>query len=201
MKTQYEIEIKLKVSNPVTLKRRLAGLGFRVVKRYFESDHLFDFPNQKLRKSRCLLRLRFAGNTNLLTFKGSPLRSRDYKIRTEYETNVHDGKALWQVLEGLGLREAFRYEKYRTVYGRKLSDGKATHPGAESAELVYDETPIGNYLELEGPKGWIDAVAAKLGYRRQDYVTASYVRLYYQKCAEQKKKPGNMVFRKHAKNR
>src|SRR5207248_11547754 len=105
MKSPYEVEIKIKVSNPAALKRRLAALGFRVVRRYFESNHLFDFPDQKLRRARTLLRLRFAGNANLLTFKGSPLRSRDYKIRAEYETDVQDGKALWQVLEGLGLRE------------------------------------------------------------------------------------------------
>ena len=61
--------------------------------------------------------------------------------------------------------------------------------------MVYDETPIGNYLELEGPKGWIDAVAAQLGYRRQDYITESYVRLYYQKRAELGRKPVNMVFK------
>ena len=201
MKSPYEVEIKLKVSNPAALKRRLAALGFRVVRRYFESNHLFDFPDQKLRRARTLLRLRFAGNANLLTFKGSPLRSRDYKIRAEYETDVQDGKALWQVLEGLGLREAFRYEKYRTVYGRKLPDRKPAGQARESAELVYDETPIGNYLELEGPKGWIDALAAKLGYQRGDYVTASYVRLYYQSCAERGKKPVNMLFRDHGKRR
>jgi adenylate cyclase class 2 len=197
MSSRQEIEIKLRVSNPQTLKRRLAGLAFYAIRRrHFESNHLFDFPNQKLRNTRCLLRLRFAGAKSLLTFKGSPLRSRDYKIRNEYETEVHDGKVLWRVLEGLGLRETFRYEKYRTVYGRRPHENNSDRTTPKPGELVYDETPIGNYLELEGPKGWIDAVAAQLGYQRRDYVRASYVRLYYQKCAELRKKPGNMVFSK-----
>jgi adenylate cyclase class 2 len=196
MKPQHEIEIKLKVSNPRTLKRRLGELEFYPLRRrYFESNHLFDFPNQRLRKARCLLRLRFAANNCVLTFKGSPLRSRDYKVRTEYETKVEDGKLLWHILEGVGLVESFRYEKYRTVYARKPDGSDAGDWNGGPGELVYDETPIGNYLELEGPTGWIDAVAAQLGYRRQDYITESYVRLYYQKRAELGRKPVSMVFK------
>jgi adenylate cyclase class 2 len=195
MKPQHEIEIKLKVSNPRALKRRLAELEYYPVRRrYFESNHLFDFPNQKLRKARCLLRLRFAANEAVLTFKGSPLRSRDYKVRTEYETKVEDGKQLWHILEGVGFVENFRYEKYRTVYARR-HEGKPGKWNGGPGELVYDETPIGNYLELEGPKGWIDAVATQLGCRRQDYINASYVRLYCQQCADLGRTPGNMVFR------
>jgi adenylate cyclase class 2 len=202
MRRKYETEIKLKVSNPESVKRRLAALGFCVLKRrYFESNYLFDFPNRKLRKAGGLLRLRFVPAGALLTFKGPPLRSRDYKVRNEYETEVADGKTLWRVLEGLGLRETFRYEKYRTVFGRKSHGNWAALANPASGELVYDETPIGNYLELEGPKGWIDAVAAGLGFRRQDYVTASYVRLYYQRCAELRKKPANMMFRKRGVRR
>lgn len=197
MKPQHEIEIKLKVSNSSALKRRLAALGFYAVKRrYFEDNHLFDFPDQSLRKTRCLLRLRFGAHKDILTFKGSPLRSCDYKVRTEYETEVQDGKLLWQILENLGLRETFRYEKYRTVYARK-PDREGNAGNSAPGELVYDETPIGKFLELEGPKGWIDALAAQLGYRRQDYITTSYVRLYYDRCAELGRRPGNMVFRKH----
>jgi adenylate cyclase class 2 len=202
MRPQHEIEIKLRVSNPRTLKRRLAELEYYALRRrYFESNHLFDFANQRLRKARCLLRLRFAASNCVLTFKGSPLRSRNYKVRTEYETNVEDGKQLWHILEGIGLQEAFRYEKYRTVYAHTPRAGEVDKWNGGPGELVYDETPIGNYLELEGPKGWIDAVAAQLGYRRQDYVIASYVRLYYQKCADLGRKPGNMIFRNRRSTR
>ena len=65
----------------------------------------------------------------------------------------------------------------------------------ELPQVAYDETPIGNYLELEGPEKWIDEVATRLGYSRQDYITSSYLALYFQKCREEGKKPGNMVFK------
>jgi len=208
MSASKEIEIKLEVRHPRALKRRLAELGFRRVKaRHFESNRLLDFPNLALRKAQRLLRLRFADGKCLLTFKGAPARSRHYKVRTELETEVEDGGELKEILEGAGLREVFRYDKYRTEYapgaGRKhivRPEGTvrrrlgSTRRAPERGELVYDETPIGNYLELEGPKRWIDEVAGRLGYERPDYITMSYAALYDQKCREEGKRAAKMVF-------
>jgi adenylate cyclase class 2 len=41
-----------------------------------------------------------------------------------------------------------------------------------------DETPIGNYAELEGPAAWIDSAAARLAVNPTDYITLSYGRLF-----------------------
>jgi len=190
MKERLETEIKLRVSDPKALQRRLQELGFRLVKRrYLERNCLFDFPDQRLRKARCLVRLRFEGRQAVLTYKGAPLRSDRYKVRREAETLVSDGGCAREILEGLGLRKTFLYEKYRTVYAPT-----AREKGSGPSYLAYDETPIGNFLELEGPPQWIDRVARRLGYSRQDYITRSYLALYFQKCAELDRKPENMVF-------
>jgi adenylate cyclase class 2 len=190
MKHRHETEIKLAVKNPKDLRWRLAELGFRPVQaRHFESNYLFDFSDQRLRKSRCLLRLRYAGHQGLLTFKGAPLQSRDYKIRREIETHVEDGHRLGEILRNLGMREVFCYEKYRTIYAPR-GKGDVT----DAPHLVYDETPVGNFLELEGPQRWIDEVARQLGYSRQEYITDSYATLYRKKCLEEGKRPGNMIF-------
>lgn len=190
MKQHRETEIKLLVRDPGELKQRLAELGLRRIKaRQFESNYVYDFPDRRLRRARCLLRLRFAGDKGLLTFKGVPLRSREYKIRREIEIPVGDGHGLREILKKLGLREMFYYEKYRTIYAPR---GK--WEGSEVPQLVYDETPVGNYLELEGPEHWIDEIARQLGYSREEFITESYAALYWQKCLEQGKKPTNMVF-------
>lgn len=192
MRHGHETEIKLEVLDSPGLKRRLAGLGFRPVgPRHFESNVLFDFPDSRLRKSRCLLRLRQEGDRCLLTFKGAPLESRRYKVRSEIETDVADGNRLREILEGLGLRETFRYEKYRTGFARQGKSGKRN-----AGMLVFDETPIGNYVELEGPARWIDQVARALEYSRKDYITASYAALYFERCLARNETPGNMVFTK-----
>jgi adenylate cyclase, class 2 len=195
MTPHTEIEIKLEVHDPTALKRRLRQLGFRVVKgRHFESNALLDFRGSHLRKSRCLLRLRAAQGQGVVTFKGAPIRSGRYKVRPEIETQVADGDRMRQIFEHLGLREAFRYEKYRTILAPVLPAGSKL-----KAELVYDETPIGDYIELEGPKRWIDRVAKQLGYNRTDYISRSYAALYLSRCRERRIKPGNMVFDKPLK--
>ncbi|MGB7266373.1 MAG: adenylate cyclase, partial [Terracidiphilus sp.] len=43
---------------------------------------------------------------------------------------------------------------------------------------VVDETPIGDYAELEGSAGWIDRTAARLGVVPAEYITLSYGRLF-----------------------
>jgi adenylate cyclase, class 2 len=184
---RHEIEIKLPVADRRAIRRRLGELGFKpAVKRHFERNSLLDFPDRRLRKEGCLLRLRYAGGRSLLTFKGRRVRSGRFKVRPEIETRLTDGALVLDILERLGLRVAFRYEKYRTIFHR------ATDPG--DTEIAYDETPIGTYLELEGPRRWIDRVAGELSYRPTDYITASYGRLYLWWCEAHGRTPTHMVF-------
>ena len=186
-----ETEIKLPVRNPEELKRRLRELGFRrVMARHFERNVLFDFSDQRLRKAGCLLRLRFAGRRSVLTFKGRSVRSETYKVRREIETGVEDGLGVRTILGKLGMREAFGYEKYRTIYAPRRSREEP-----EPFHVFYDETPIGDYLELEGTERRIDQVARQLGYSSEHYITASYAALYWQSCRARGRPPGNMVFR------
>ena len=192
MKYRHETEVKLEVKDTKDLRRRLTEQGFRpIMARHFESNILFDYPDLRLRKLRCLVRLRYMGDQALLTYKGTPLQSRDYKIRPEFESMVDDGHRVHEILLHLGLQEMFSYEKYRTIYAPR---GKRDALGGP--HLVYDETPVGTYIELEGPQRWIDEVARQLGYSRKDYIKESYAALYRKKCQQEGKTPGNMLFRK-----
>ena len=183
-----EIEIKLAVRDPRAVRRRLAELGFRRVSaRYFERNALFDSPGRRLRKKGSLLRLRLQRGRSELTFKGPRVGEGRFKERVEIESRVGGGVEIGEILEALGLKVAFRYEKYRTLYGRR---GDPAH-----AEVAFDETPIGIYLELEGPRRWIDQVARALGYRVGEYITVSYGRLYLGWCETHRLVPGDMVFR------
>jgi adenylate cyclase, class 2 len=89
-----------------------------------------------------------------------------------------------EILNRLGYQNVFKYEKYRTEFRRVGEEGSA----------VLDETPIGNYLELEGPGEWIDAVAAQLGFTSSDYILDSYGRLYQKWCDRKGVQPKDMVF-------
>jgi adenylate cyclase class 2 len=179
-----ETEIKLAVPDVRAARRLLRDAGFRVSRRrVFEANTLFDTPRNALRRSRTLLRLRQAGGAAIVTYKGAPTASR-HKSREELETSVADAKEMRSILERLGFRAMWRYEKYRTEYRLERGAGMAT----------LDETPIGVYVELEGSSNWIDRMARVLGFGPPDYIALSYGRLYLEDCQRRKVTPGDMVF-------
>lgn len=90
-----------------------------------------------------------------------------------------------RILRALGLHPVFRYEKFRTTYAL---------PGVRGLKIELDETPVGIYLELEGPVAGINRGARLLGYRRKDYLTDSYGSLYLADCRRRGRKPGDMLF-------
>ncbi len=142
-----EIELKFPVSDPQALQSRLPQLGFRLdTPRTFERNILYDTPSRELRAKRQILRLRKYGDLWTLTHKRLPDQPDDltrYKVRIETETTVTDGPALSAIFEQLGYIPAFTYEKYRTEWSH-------TDPITNTTvHLVIDETPIGNYAELE----------------------------------------------------
>jgi adenylate cyclase, class 2 len=167
----------------VAARRLVRGAQFRLIQaRTFESNIVLDTPGLRLRKSGTLLRVRETAGRVILTYKG-PARAVRHKSREELEVEANDRALLERIFQRLGFRIVFRYEKYRSEYR-----------GHGAGIVTVDETPIGVYLELEGPPRWIDQTARRLGFAPKDYITASYGSLYLQWCREQGIKPGNMVF-------
>lgn len=167
-----ETEIKFCVDDLASLAERLTAAGFHLdTPRAFESNVLYDTPDRAMRARTEILRIRNYAGRWTMTHKrlpdDSPGEDR-HKHRIETETEVSDGNALADVFRSLGLVCAFRYEKWRSEW----SDGEG--------HCVIDETPIGNYAELEGPADWIDRVAARLGVSPEQYLTLSYGRLFEQ---------------------
>jgi len=184
---QLEIEIKLKVDGLKKIRGDIVALGFEEkVHRAFEDNWILDFPNRSLNRSYCLLRLREFNGKCWLTFKGPSQNSTKFKVREELETEVAEKSTVYKIFGRLGLRRAFRYQKYRSIFEPKAAQklGKAT--------LVLDETPIGNYLEIEGSPKRIETIARQLGYSKQDFIKESYADLYA-KTNPSIKSPG-MIF-------
>lgn len=162
-----EIEIKFQVKSVRGLARCLRAAGFRVItKRTHEINTLYDLPGQPLRERGDLLRLRKYGPDWVLTHKAKGKTGR-HKIRVENETKVADGAKMDAILRALGFEPTFRYEKFRAEWGD------------DKGHVVVDETPIGNFGEIEGPSRWIDRTARALEIDPQDYITATYAGLFF----------------------
>jgi len=168
--THNEIEIKLPAVDLAGLGRTLDSLGFRVlVPRFHEWNLVFDTPRGDLGRSGRLLRLRSAAGRVILTAKAPPApdgNHQGYKVRRETEADLSDFNAGREILEVSGFVVVFTYEKYRTIMERN------------GVKVMLDETPVGDFLEIEANPRAIDDLAAELGFRRDDYITANYRSLY-----------------------
>lgn len=201
-KASHEVEVKLRVGDSAAIRRKLAKLGAKIVQRsasgkdgrIHELNTLFDTPQGGLARHGQLVRLRIESaatsskseKSAVLTYKG-PAEASDpspagapggkYKVREEIEASVGDPDALRRILEALGLRGWFKYEKFRTTYALP-----AAKKWAAGLLIEFDETPIGSFLELEGPPSAIDQAARELGYSHADYITKNYLLLHIEQC-------------------
>lgn len=182
--SKFEVEIKLRVPDAAAGRGLLESAGFMVrEERVYESNTVYDTADQRLRSAEKLLRVRQVGDAVTLTYKGPGLPGK-HKKREEIELTLSDAGAFDGILRRLGMAPSFRYEKYRTEYDGPEGSGIA----------MLDETPIGAFLELEGPPDWIDSMASLLGYSVEDYITTSYGQLYLESRAPEDQNPAAMVF-------
>jgi adenylate cyclase class 2 len=178
-----EVEIKFAVTDLNALARKLRRAGFRqVTPRTHEMNTLYDLPGQVLRRRGELLRLRQYGRDWTLTHKSKGKAGR-HKSRRETETAVANGRSMDAILRSLGFTPRFRYEKFRSEW----SDGRG--------HVVLDETPIGNFAEIEGKPRWIDATARMLEVAPSAYITENYAQLFANWKARTRSPAEEMTFR------
>jgi len=184
---KVEIEIKLRLPGKLgKIRRRLRELGFHIAgHRALESNTLFDNSKRTLRKHGKLIRVRVTNRGRLLTYKG-PSQASKYKKRPELEIDLPDTARVETMFEHMGYHPVFRYEKFRTEYSKGAGNG---------GKVLLDETPIGNFVEIEGSPRWIDRTARQLGFSSDDYITRSYGYLYLAYCREKRMPPKDMLFK------
>jgi len=170
MAATLEREIKLRFDDAEAARAAILGAGATPLRgRRLQEDFLLDTVDDDLRRRRCVLRVRVESGKSLLTFKG-PVQPAVVKLREELETVVGDGMLVVCILEQLGFRVWFRYQKYREEFAR------------DDVIVAVDETPVGTFVEIEGGERGIADTAEALGRGRDDYVLDSYLRLYQVDC-------------------
>jgi adenylate cyclase class 2 len=161
-----EIEVKIKIEHLADIKDKILVQGATLIKdRQRHEDTFYDWPDLGLRQKHHALRVRTINKKTFLTFKGPEQKSRKFKIREEYETEVKNERHLRKILKSLGLQPVFQYSKFRTVFRiKKLA-------------ICLDETPIGPFLELEGQQSEIVKFALELGFSKDKFIKQDYVQL------------------------
>lgn len=162
-----EIEVKFYVVDLHGVGERLRLLGADLVRpRVHEVNLRFDTPAGDLRQARKVLRLRRDERIRL-TYKGPARPGEAVAIRQEIELEVDSFDAARYFLEALGYQVCAMYEKYRTTYT------------VDEVEVVLDEMPYGNFVEIEGPDAAaIEIMAAVLKLDFAARCTESYLELF-----------------------
>ncbi len=176
-KTNLEIEVKLACDNLDRLRQ--AELELQLVEaRHFEDNWLLDSKDQALLNQGAALRVRSVNNKGVLTYKGivSDSETSILKVREEIESPVDEPERVVELFERLGFHRSFRYQKYRTIYHLKRDDGSVT--------VTYDETPMGNFIEIEGDEEGVLQTMQAAGFSEAEIIRESYPELQAQRCKD-----------------
>jgi len=182
-----EAEVKLACGDLDRLRK--AGFELIVVEpRHFEDNWLLDSADQTLFKQGAALRIRSVEGKGWLTYKGV-VRDSDspVKVREEIEVETAAPDRMFELFERLGFRRSFRYQKYRTGY----------HLSVEGRDLkvVLDETPMGNFIEIEGDESTVARVFEAAGFSAGEIVRESYPELQASRCRKRGVPLEDLVFK------
>jgi adenylate cyclase, class 2 len=186
-KNNLEIEIKLACENLDRLRQ--ANLALQLVEaRHFEDNWLLDSKDQELFHKGAALRVRAVNQQGLLTYKGVVRDSETsiLKVREEIESAVDAPERVVELFERLGFHRSFRYQKYRTVYRLADTDNTLT--------VTFDETPIGNFIEIEGDEQGVLQTMEAAGFSADEIIRESYPELQAQRCQQLGKPLEDLIF-------
>lgn len=163
-----ETEVKIWVADLAEIERRLKSAGAVLhAARVYERNVRYEDADDSLTPDDRVLRLRQDTRVRL-TYKEPGLSGTAGVIsRTELEITVDNFETADLLLQKLGYHPAWVYEKYRTTY--QLGD----------CEVVLDELPFGNFIEVEGEPAAIEQTLAAIGLAQAQRITASYSELFF----------------------
>jgi adenylate cyclase class 2 len=162
-----ECELKIPVDRLDVIRRGLAEAGAeRLTCDEREDNVLFDTVDGRLASSGEVLRVRRIGGRHLLTFKGPATYDGAVKQRREIELEISSSERISELLHALGFAPWMRYEKQRESW--RIDD----------VRVELDHTPMGDFVELEGPTDALEKTAHRLGLDPSRAVAESYIGLW-----------------------
>jgi len=180
-----ETEIKIPAVDLDAVREALAREHATAVHpRAREVNLLLDTDDGRLQDAGTILRLRRYGRRHILTFKGPAVYNGPVKERSENEVEIENAEKMLEILDQLGLQIVARYEKDREMWE------------VDEVSVVLDHTPMGDFVEVEGPRERLQAVARSLGLDPSTAVMGSYLSLWreHRSRRQEMNLPVDMVF-------
>jgi adenylate cyclase class 2 len=142
---QIEVEQKHRVDDTAALIAKLNGRGVTLGPALTQVDQYFAHPARDFAATDEALRIRTAGGTSYVTYKGPKLDAQT-KTRRELELPLHagdsDGTEFAKLLDALGFRPVATVRKSRRVF-------QISYRGREVEGTLDDVDGVGTFVELE----------------------------------------------------
>ncbi|MCD4673970.1 MAG: class IV adenylate cyclase [Anaerolineaceae bacterium] len=140
MQTNQELEVKFYLNDLPQFEKNLQGLGAELIQpRVHEVNLRFDTPDGTLTHTSQVLRLRQDERSRFTYKRRKSGGNGSVSSRQEIEFEVSSFENARLFLEALGYQVYVTYEKYRRTYH------------LAGLEIMLDETPLGDFIEIEGP--------------------------------------------------
>jgi adenylate cyclase, class 2 len=163
-----ETEVKYRVDSLSDVENRLRELGAKLTaERVYENNVRYEDATNSLSANKRVLRMRQDTRARLTYKEPGSSQREGLASRTELEIEVSDFETADLLLQKLGFHPSWIYEKYRTTY--EMDD----------CEIVLDETPLGQFIEIEGDADSIDKMVKMLGLEEAQPIIESYSDLFF----------------------
>jgi adenylate cyclase class 2 len=174
-----ETEAKFYIRNIASIEDRLRQMKARLIQpRTHELNWRFDTASGDLQRDQRVLRLRQDREIHL-TYKDNSEFKSGALSRREIEFSTNDLDSARNFLEALGYEVVFEYEKYRTTYSMSTQyTKKNTTPESRYTNIMLDELPFGNFVEIEGEWELLKPTAGELGLKWETAIPISYHALF-----------------------
>ena len=137
MPIEIEKKYRLTAAERTRVVQTLKASPAVFVSEDFEENALYSGDGLDPRNS--VLRIRRTRLGAFITFKSGLETKSEIKHRLEEESAIENADAVGNILEAIGFKQNLVYEKRRLTW--KL----------DSVEVVIDELPFGDFMEIEGP--------------------------------------------------
>lgn len=136
MAIEIEKKYRLTGEQREMILENLEEIGAEFVGEDFEENNIYG--GGILAEQTAVLRIRKTQDKTFLTYKRRIVNEFAIKQQTEFETVVENAEEMEKIVESLGLTKVLVYEKRRKTWRFR------------QVEIVLDELPFGEFMEIEG---------------------------------------------------
>lgn len=136
MAIETEKKYRLSAAQKEFVLKSLREFNAEFVREDFEENIIYG--GGILNENRAILRVRKTQDKTILTYKKRIENDFAVKQQIEHETEIADADELEKIIENLGFKPQIIYEKRRKTWKFR------------AVEIVLDELPFGDFMEIEG---------------------------------------------------